>query len=90
MINTGQVPIGTAPTKVTFVPPGSSSLTLTGGTVTVYVGSGTVSTTISNGAPLPAGAIVTVPGWASSAGSNIYAAVAGGTAAIGFYLSTDS
>jgi hypothetical protein len=33
---------------------------------------------------------VTVPGWASSAGSNIYAAVAGGTAAIGFYLSTDS
>ena len=86
MIVTGQVAIGTAPTKLLQVPPGINSLTLICGSVASYIGGSGVTT--SNGAPLAVGAAVTIPGFVTSAGTILYAATGAGSGPVGFILST--
>jgi hypothetical protein len=91
-IITGQVTaVSTAPTLLCAVPPGPSVATITNSTATaaniVYVGLGTTVTS-SNGAPVVAGASISIPGATGSKGSQIYVISGAGSPVVGFIVST--
>jgi hypothetical protein len=87
MIITGQGTAGTSATLLVNIPPGPSATILVGGGVTAYYGGTGVSTT--NGAALPGGAIVSIPGFATSKGGPLYLAATASTI-VSYTVSTDS
>ena len=92
MIITSQATVGGTAVPLVLVPPGPSSVTVTnGGTATLYAGAGT-SVTSSDGAPVPAGAAVSIPSFPSSSSVRLWGITAGGTVApivtAGIFLST--
>lgn len=86
MIVASQVAAGTAPGLLVRVPAGISSLSLIGGSLGTYYGGSGVTT--ANGALLPAGAVVTIPGYATSAPVQLYVATSAGATPVSFFLST--
>lgn len=89
MISTGQVSAGTAPATLCVIPPGLASVVVSNaGTVTAYVAAGgTASST--NGIPVASGqALPVIGGYQTSLGVALSVVTAGGTAAVGFALST--
>jgi hypothetical protein len=87
VILTGQGTAGTAGTLLVSVPPGPSATILVGGLLGSWYGAGS-TVTVSNGAALPAGAVVTIPGFASSKGTTLYVAATASTV-ISYTISTD-
>lgn len=95
---TRQVTVGSVSTLAGYIPGGVATTTLTNGsTVAMYYATGGTAVSVapgtapsvSAGAPLPAGASVTLPGWAGSAGAPVYVIAASGSAsALGFVVST--
>ncbi len=86
MIITGQGTAGTSATYLVTVPPGPSAVILAGGLLGAYYGGSGVLT--ANGALLPAGAVVTIPGFASSKGTTLYVAATANTI-VSYTVSTD-
>jgi hypothetical protein len=94
MIVTSQATVGGTAVPLVTVPPGPSAVTITnGGTAALYVGAGTTVTS-ANGAPIPAGAAVTLGGHTASSASKLWGITAGGTVApivtAGLFISNGS
>lgn len=87
IIPSGVSVAGSAVTLAT-IPAGPVSAAITNaGTVALYVGAGTAATTAS-GAPIPAGAAVTLGQFSSSSPTRLWGITAGGTVAAGVFIST--
>lgn len=74
-----------------MVPPGPCTVVITNaGATTLFVGAGpsggTVST--STGTPIPASAVVPLPGYPGSSAVSLYGITAGGTVTAGVFIST--
>jgi hypothetical protein len=89
VFSSGQATVGTATALVCPVPPGACNITLINvGTATAYVGAGGTAVTSTGGMPVPSGATFRFTRYPGSGGGSIIAAVAAGSATIGFFVSS--
>lgn len=85
---TGQANVPTGGTIVCVVPPGPGEVVLSnGGTAVTYVGVGATVTT-TGGVPIPSGGVLTFNLYQGSGGGTLRALTAGGSAALGFLVTT--
>ena len=84
----GQGTAGTAATFITTVPPGPYHLTLVTGGTAVAIGTST-TTTLTNGALIPANGSVVYTGFTGATGAILYGISANGTATtVSYHLCT--
>ena len=88
MIRTSQTAVGTVPTLLTTLPSGVGSLSVVNaGTACIFIGAGGTTVTTSSGAPLAAGAAVSLSGYPAASSTQIWAVSAGSVPSVGLFYS---
>jgi len=90
MIVTSQASVAGSAVSLGRVPAGPCTVVITnGGGSALFVGAGT-TVTVTSGAPVPASAVVPLPGFPSSSPVQLWGITSGGTVTAGLFISTAS